>query len=64
MEDLKDAEFGYVFFTDEEEAKNLGIAVRTIKKYHASLIAKGFLEIIEIDNKKVKKFNLKKLAGQ
>lgn len=64
MEDLKDAEFGYVFLTDEEEAKNLGMAVKTIKKYHTSLIEKGFLEIVEIDNKKVKKFNLKKLAGQ
>ncbi len=64
MDDLKNAEFGYVFLSDEEEAKYLGMAVKTIKKYHASLIEKGFLEIVEIDNKKVKKFNLKKLAGQ
>lgn len=60
---MEDIEFGYVFLTDEEEAKSLKMAVKTIRKYHESLIEKGFLEIIEIDNKKIKRFNLKKLKA-
>lgn len=56
-------EFGYIFLTDEEESKSIGLSVQTIKKYHNSLIEKGYLDIIEIDEKKVKRFNLTKLNG-
>lgn len=54
-------EFGYVFLTDEEEAKAYNMSVQTLKKYHKSLIEKGYLDIIEIEGKKIKKFNLNKL---
>ena len=54
-------EFGYVFLTDKEEAKAYNMSVQTLKKYHKSLIEKGYLDIIEIDGKKIKKFNLNKL---
>ena len=53
--------FGYVFLTDEEEALAYNKSVQTLKKYHKSLIEKGYLDIIEIDGKKIKKFNLNKL---
>ena len=54
-------EFGYVFLTDEEEAKAYNMSVQTLKKYHKSLIEKGYVDIIEIDGAKIKKFNLNKL---
>lgn len=54
-------EFGYVFKTDKEIADIMGLTERTIKKYNKSLIEKGYLDIIEIDGKKVKRFNLNKL---
>lgn len=60
---MEEIEFGYVFLTDEEEAEKLGYSVQTIKKYHKSLIEKGYLDIIEVDGKKVKRYNLKKLSG-
>ena len=60
---MKDIEYGYVFISDEEEAELQNKSVQTIKRYHKSLIKKGFLDIIEIDGKKVKRFNLSKLNG-
>lgn len=53
--------FGYVFLTDEEEALAYNMSVQTLKKYHKSLIEKGYLDIIDVDGKKIKKFNLNKL---
>lgn len=55
-------EFGYLFLTEEEEAEQLGISTQTLKKYHKRLISKGYLEIIEVNGKKIKKFNLLKLT--
>ena len=57
---MQESEYWYVFLSDEEEAENLGLSVQTIKKYHKSLIKKGLLEIVEIDGKRVKKFNLER----
>ena len=54
-------EYGYVFLTDEEESEQIGLSVHTIKKYHKELIEKGYLDIIEVDGKKVKRYNFKKL---
>ena len=59
---MEETEYGYIFLTDEEEAHNLNLSTQTLKKYHKSLIKKGYLEIIEIDGKKVKRFNLTKLS--
>ena len=58
---MEEIEYGYVFLTDEEESENFGLSVQTIKKYHKSLIEKGYLDIIEVDGKKVKRYNLTKL---
>lgn len=58
MEELK---YGYVFLTDEEESEKMGLSIQTIKKYHKSLIDKGYLDIIEVDGKKIKRYNLSKL---
>ena len=55
-------EFGYLFLTEEEEAEQLGISTKKKKKYHKRLISKGYLEIIEVNGKKIKKFNLLKLT--
>lgn len=55
---MKNNDYGYVLISDEEEAEFLGLSVQTIRKYHKSLIKKGILEIIEIDGKRIKKFNL------
>lgn len=55
--------YGYVFISDEEEADLQNKSVQTIKKYHKSLMKKGLLDIIEIDGKKVKRFNLYKING-
>jgi biotin operon repressor len=61
---MKDeTEYGYVFLSDEELAKNINMSVQTIKKYHKSLIKKGYLDIIEIDKQQVKRYNLTKLKG-
>ena len=57
MEEIK---YGYVLLSDEELAKTMNLSVQTIKKYHKSLIEKGYLEIIHIDDKEVKRFNLTK----
>ena len=54
-------EFGYLFLTEEEEAKELGISIQTLKKYHKRLEQKGYLDIIELDDKKIKRFNLLKM---
>ena len=54
-------EFGYLFLTEEEEAKKLGISIQTLKKYHKRLEQKGYLDIIELDGKKIKRFNLLKM---
>lgn len=63
-EDKTTWDYGYVFLTDQEEAERLNVSVQTIRKRHKSLQEKGFLDIIEIDGKKVKRFNLKKLNGR
>jgi DNA-binding transcriptional regulator YhcF (GntR family) len=63
-EDKTTWEYGYVFLSDQEEADNLNVSIQTIKKRHKTLQEKGFLDIIEIDGKKVKRFNLKKLNGR
>lgn len=55
--------YGYVFLTDEELSEKVGLSAQTIKKYHKELIRLGYLEIIEIDGKKVKRYNLSKLNG-
>ena len=55
-----DYEYYYLPLTDEEEAKHIGKSIQTIKKYHKSLIKKGYLEIIELDGEKVKRFKLPK----
>ena len=54
-------EYGYIFLSDQEESEEIGWSVQTIKKYQKKLIEKGYLDIIEIDGKKVKRFNLTKL---
>lgn len=61
MEELENTEYGYVFESDEELSIHMGLSVQTIKKYHKSLIEKGYLDIIEINGKKVKRYNLTKL---
>lgn len=61
---MEEAEYGYVLLSDEEEAEKIGLGVQTIKKYHRELIAEGYLEIIEIEGKKVKRYNLKKLTNR
>lgn len=53
--------YGYIFATDEEEALNSGKSIDSIKRNHRSLIRKGFLEIVEVDGKRVKRFNLTEL---
>ena len=58
---MEEIEYGYIPLSDEEESKAIGWSVYKIKKYQKSLIEKGFLDIIEIDGKKVKRFNLTKL---
>ncbi len=60
---MEDIEYGYVFLSDEEESKVLGWSLRKLRKCHKSLIEKGYLDIIETDGKKVKRFNLSKLKG-
>ena len=60
---MKEIEYGYVFLTDEEESEAFGWCVQTIRKYQKKLIEKGYLDIIEIDGKRVKRFNLTKLKG-
>ena len=57
---MEEIEYGYVLLSDEELAKTMHLSVQTIKKYHKSLIEKGYLEIINIDDKEVKRFNLTK----
>ena len=57
----EEIEFGYVYLSDEELAEQMNMSVQTVKKYHKSLIQKGYLDIIEIDGKKVKRYNLSKL---
>ena len=59
---MEELEFGYIFLNDEELSKEIGLSVQTIKKYHKSLIEKGYLDIIEIDGKEIKRFNLSKLT--
>lgn len=54
-------DYGYVFLSDEELAKEANTSVQTIKKYHRKLKEIGCLDIIEIDGKPVKRFNLSKL---
>jgi Mn-dependent DtxR family transcriptional regulator len=63
-EDKTTWEYGYIILTDEEEAEKLRVSVQTIKKRHKSLQEKGYLDIIEIGDKKIKRFNLKKLRGE
>lgn len=58
---MEELEYGYVLLTDEEESEKMGLSIQTIKKYHKSLIDKGYLEIIEVDGKKIKRYNLSKL---
>lgn len=62
MESLKGAEYGYLALTDEEEAAWLGMCVSTIKKYHKKLIDLGYLDYVEVNGQKLKRFHLKKLA--
>ena len=59
-----ETQYGYIYLSDEELSEQLNISVQTIKKYHNSLIKKGYLEIIEIDNQKIKRFNLSKLSNE
>lgn len=59
-----ETQYGYIDLSDEELSEQLNMSVQTIKKYHKSLIEKGYLEIIEIDNKKIKRFNLSKLNNE
>lgn len=54
-------EYGYIFLTDEEESKIINVSLSTIKRMHKSLQDKGLLDIMYIDGKRVKRFNLKKL---
>lgn len=64
IEDKTTWDYGYIFLSDQEEADRLNVSIQTIRKRHKTLQEKGFLEIIEIDGKKVKRFNLKKLNGR
>ena len=57
---MEEIEYGYVLLSYVELAKTMNLSVQTIKKYHKSLIEKGYLEIINIDDKEVKRFNLTK----
>ena len=56
--------FGYITISDEEQAKQCGMSVKTIRKYDKILIEKGLLEIIEEDGKRIKKFNLSKIDNE
>lgn len=60
---MEEIEYGYIFLSDEELAENINVSVQTIKKYHKSLIKKGYLDIVTIDGKNVKRYNLSKLNG-
>lgn len=51
-------EYGYILLSDRELADNMGVSEQTIKKYHKTLMEKGYLDIIEKD---IKRINLKKL---
>jgi predicted transcriptional regulator len=63
MEEENKLEFGYVLLSDEEISQKIGMSVQTIKKYHKSLIAKGYLTIIKTeDGSEIKQFNLRKLS--
>lgn len=57
-------EYGYVFLSDEEAAIKLGMHIKTYKKHLNSLIDKGYIDIIEIDGKYVKRFKLNKLSDE
>lgn len=50
--------YGYLFLTDEELSEKINMSVQTIRKYHKQLIEKGYMTIVEIDEKKVKRFKL------
>lgn len=54
----EEIEYGYVFLSDEEAALKLGMHVKTYKKHLNSLIEKGYIDIVEIDGKSVKRFKL------
>jgi len=55
-------EYGYIYLSDKEESEVLGWSLSKLRRIHKSLIEKGYLEIVEIDGKKVKRFNLTKLT--
>lgn len=59
---MEEIEYGYILLSDKELADNMGLSVQTIKKYHRSLIEKGYLDIIEINEREIKRLNLTKLS--
>lgn len=59
---MEEIEYGYILLSDKELADNMGLSEQTIKKYHRSLIEKGYLDIIEINEREIKRLNLTKLS--
>ena len=55
-------EFGYVLLSDQELADKLNMGIQTLKKRNNDLIRKGYLDIITIDGKEIKRFHLRKLS--
>lgn len=54
-------EYGYSLLSEEEESVIMNLSVKTIRRINKGLIEKGYLEIIEIDGKRIKRFNITKL---
>lgn len=48
----------YLFLTDEELAEKINLSARTIKRYNKELIKKGILQIIKVEGKEIKVFDL------
>lgn len=55
-------EFGYVFLSDQELADKLNMGIQTLRKRNNDLIRKGYLDIITVDGKEIKRFHLRKLS--
>lgn len=58
MEEIKEPVYGYVLLSDEEMAKQLNMSKQTIKKYHKQLIKLGYLEILNVNGREIKKFKI------
>lgn len=58
---MENLEYGYVLNSDQEVAQLFGLSEQTIKKYNRTLKEKGYLDIINVNGKEIKRFNLYKM---